>query len=137
MADYYTDADLPEMRALKTAFLKSLDLAEADMNRSMIIAIQDSESLHNEIFESMLGKDFIRTLQEEGSAEYNDITVYLQTEDTVPEEFKTGPMFASHISIDQLSAMEKNTKATHLIFMPLDDEEMETFRRTHPSSHMI
>lgn len=137
MADYFTDAGLPEMRALKTAFLKALDLAESDMNKSMVIAIQDAESLHNEVFDSMLGKDFIRTLQEEGNAEYGEVTVYLQTEDYVPEDFKTGPMFASHLTLGLLSNLEESTSATHLIFMPTSEEEMEKFRKTHPSAHMI
>jgi hypothetical protein len=132
---YYTDSFGPDRNALGAAITRTLQLGQQTLEA--VIASHQLANFEGSIISRFLSPTQYAVFHSSRAVTLNNVKVYMMTERNEVPDFDKGPVLAMHVSLKYLMKLMDDPRATHIIFVPWDERERDSFRADNPTAIAI
>jgi hypothetical protein len=130
--DLYTQTAAPALMGMEKAIEEAMRLRVTDI----VVCVPQLSSLSN-TFAEAFGEDLADALGRKGLIHVRGLTFYLWTKRKKLPRLSNVVVFGVEIKPEEIDQLLQKRNVVALIYMPLHQTEMDTFRKQYPSAEHI
>ena len=129
---YHTGTTGPSAEGFGKGLQQAVKLAKSNGTNQVLLTVHTLSNLKG-IIRTVLGEKVFKLLSDKRLLNVEGAMVHLETE-RIRSAFRHGVIFAPFISPKRLAELQKDHRATDIVYVPWAPEELNSHRATHAES---
>ena len=129
---YHTGTTGPSTEGFGKGLQQAVNLAKSNGTNQVLLTVHTLTNI-NGIIRTILGEELFRLFSDQRLLNVEGATVHLETE-RIRSAFQHGVFFAPFVSLERLAALQKDYRATDIVYVPWALEELSAYRAAHGES---